>query len=393
MKRLFLVISTISLFISLSPFPVEAVSAAAVSGIAPAAGQTFGGDVLCLPGAYLQEPADCAPLGPSATLTGLAKAGIPYPALPFPVRKTDLSLASIPYQYALAVKGPVPTYSTLDDAMAKNVRREMPAGKTKYLSYSQRIQNDKGVFYRVQTGEWISGDSIQTRVSPSTVFRGVEVTTQPRTQFGWILDVVESRVAPGFDAKLTGKKYGRFNMVWAYAVQTVAGVDWVEVGPNEWLEDRVVDRVMLAPKAPDGVTNGRWIEVNLGEQTLSVYDGGRLVYATLVSSGNKPFYTRPGLFHIYKKLDAEQMSGTFEIDHSDYYYLENVPWTMYFDEARALHGVYWHTLFGYTASHGCVNLAIADARWLYDWAKMGDAVYVWDPTGKTPLDVAGPGAP
>jgi hypothetical protein len=392
MKSIILVLSIVAVIVSNLPLQGASANDESVLVGAPEY-QVFGGDVICLPDAYLQEPADCAPMGPSATLTELAKAGISYPAQPFPVRKTDAALGAVSYQYALAVKEAVPTYLSIDDAIAKNERRSMPAGKTKYLSYSQRVVNDAGVFYRVQTGEWVRGESIQSRVSPSTVFSGVQVLTPPRQNFGWVIDITESRSAPGFDGRLTGKKYGRFNMVWAYTVQNVAGIDWVQVGPNDWLEDRLVDRVMLASKPPEGVTNGRWIEVNLGEQTLSVYDAGRLVYATLVSSGNKPFYTRPGLFQIYKKLNAEQMSGTFEADRSDYYYLENVPWTMYFDEARALHGVYWHTLFGYVASHGCVNLALADAHWLFDWAKMGDNVYVWDPTGKTPLDVKGAGAP
>ncbi|HRF96223.1 MAG TPA: L,D-transpeptidase, partial [Aggregatilineales bacterium] len=43
------------------------------------------------------------------------------------------------------------------------------------------------------------------------------------------------------------------------------------------------------------------------------------------------------------------------------------PWTMYFDEGRALHGAYWHDGFGFRRSHGCVNLSITDARLLYDW--------------------------
>jgi lipoprotein-anchoring transpeptidase ErfK/SrfK len=119
---------------------------------------------------------------------------------------------------------------------------------------------------------------------------------------------------------------------------------------------------------------------------MSVYDHGQLVYATIISTGRSPFYTRPGLFKIYKKKPVETMTGSFEANRSDYYYLENVPWTMYFDEARALHGAYWHTMFGYEMSHGCVNLSIGDSRWLFDWAQEGDSVYVWDPSGKTPTD-------
>ncbi len=90
------------------------------------------------------------------------------------------------------------------------------------------------------------------------------------------------------------------------------------------------------------------------------------------------------------------MSGAFEADRSDYYYLEDVPFTLYYDGARALHGAYWRYNLGYPQSHGCVNLAIIDAHYLFDWAKDGDWVYVHDPSGVTPTDpklYQGGGAP
>jgi lipoprotein-anchoring transpeptidase ErfK/SrfK len=157
---------------------------------------------------------------------------------------------------------------------------------------------------------------------------------------------------------------------------------------GQWLERRYIRQFKANPTPPEGVDNGRWIEVNLYEQTLAVYDNNTLVFATLVATGMDPFFTRPGLFKIERKLDLETMSGAFEADGSDYYYLEDVPWTMYFDEARALHGAYWRTWFGFEQSHGCVNLSVADARWIYEWAHEGDYVYVWDPSGKTPTDPA-----
>jgi hypothetical protein len=40
---------------------------------------------------------------------------------------------------------------------------------------------------------------------------------------------------------------------------------------------------------------------------------------------------------------------------------------MYFHEGYSLHGTYWNDGFGYQHSHGCVNLAPLDAKWLYDW--------------------------
>ncbi len=80
------------------------------------------------------------------------------------------------------------------------------------------------------------------------------------------------------------------------------------------------------------------------------------------------------------------MTGAFDADKLDYYYLEDVPWTMYFDQARALHGAYWRAWYGFPGTHGCVNLSIGDSAWLFQWANEGDPVYVWDPSGKTPTD-------
>jgi len=60
---------------------------------------------------------------------------------------------------------------------------------------------------------------------------------------------------------------------------------------------------------------------------------------------------------------------------------------MYFNRDMALHGAYWHDGFGYRRSHGCVNMTITDAHWLYNWASdemdftvpndTGAAVYVY----------------
>ena len=106
----------------------------------------------------------------------------------------------------------------------------------------------------------------------------------------------------------------------------------------------------------------------------------------MVATGMKPYYTQPGIFQIYQKNDSENMTGSFETDQSDYYWLEDVPFTMYFDKLRAFHGAYWRAWYGYEQSHGCVNMSNGDAHWLYNWANLGEWVYVHDPSGKTPTD-------
>ena len=38
---------------------------------------------------------------------------------------------------------------------------------------------------------------------------------------------------------------------------------------------------------------------------------------------------------------------------------------MFFHKAYALHGAFWHGNYGVQMSHGCVNLAPLDAKWLF----------------------------
>jgi hypothetical protein len=45
-----------------------------------------------------------------------------------------------------------------------------------------------------------------------------------------------------------------------------------------------------------------------------------------------------------------------------------VPHALFFGGETALHGANWHDRFGTPVSHGCVNLAPADAAWLFRWA-------------------------
>lgn len=47
--------------------------------------------------------------------------------------------------------------------------------------------------------------------------------------------------------------------------------------------------------------------------------------------------------------------------------LRDVPWIQYFAAGYALHGAYWHDVFGVPRSHGCINLAPIDARVVFRW--------------------------
>lgn len=354
-------------------------SATSVPGIIPS------DKALCLPGNMeTVTNEDCQVEGPLKNLLALEKVGITFPAAPLPVYPPPYELNSIPFAYAQVSNDAVPLYATIEDAIADHSTRTLRASRIKYVSLLQKKSTESGLFYQISTSEWISADVIKKVGIQS--FQGFLFKKNPTLSFGWILSETKSRKNPESSSEENERIYSRFNIVRIYDSKVENEIEWVMVGPNEWIEHRFISRVTPRYEKPPEVISDRWIEINLYEQVLIVHEKDRIVFATLISTGVDPFFTQPGVFKIYKKIVNEYMRGAFEPDRSDYYYLEDVPFIMYYDQSRALHGAYWNTLFGYQRSHGCVNLSVADSHWLYDWANMGDFVYVWDPSGKTPTD-------
>jgi hypothetical protein len=349
--------------------------------------------VLCLPGIYTQDPGNCSPLGPSSYMTEMGEMGIVFPLTPPAYRKPDFALTSVDYRYGYVRTPNAPVYASVEDALSGNKKaasRRIDSSFS-YISYTDETLIDGKRFYMIDPGAWMTANDV-SRIGAVPLFQGLTFKRTPETAFGWILSFlspgpVETKRTPGYQNQdYTGHILNHHDIVQVFSEQKVGEDTWYLIGPDEWLNEKVVARVIPNTIPPEGVTGDRWIEVNLYEQTLAVYDQRQLVFATLIASGLEPFWTRPGLFKIYQKLETTPMRGAFEADQSDAYYLEDVPWTMYFDEARALHGAYWRANLGFPQSHGCVNLSVGDSRWLFDWAELDDWVYVWDPSGKTPVD-------
>jgi hypothetical protein len=125
---------------------------------------------------------------------------------------------------------------------------------------------------------------------------------------------------------------------------------------------RVIDRVARPRQVP---RSERWIRVDLDRQTLTAYEGETPVFATLVSSGLPEHATPTGIYRLHAKHISTTMADDLAADGP--YSIEDVPWTMYFLGSYALHAAFWHDRFGQQRSHGCVNLAPRDARWLFFW--------------------------
>jgi lipoprotein-anchoring transpeptidase ErfK/SrfK len=337
------------------------------------------GGIVCEPGVYLSEPDNCQPFGPSAYLTELARLGITIPPRPLPASKPDPSLTQLPYFYFHLDEDYVPIYGAPGEKGPGG--QQFPPGFV-YVSYIDRVEQN-GVYYLMPNGGWIPGKG--ARVGEISSFQGLVFTSTPKNSFGWAFELLPIMKSPGYNAAQTGRQVMPFEVVTIYNTQIMDNEEWYMIGPDQWLEGRKVARVIVNTNIPQGVTTNRWIDVDLAEQTLAVYENNQLIFATVIASGLEPFWTRPGIFQIFEKKETETMRNN---DMTDFYYLDNVPWTMYFDGARALHGAYWRTRFGYPQSHGCINLSVGDSHWLFNWATVGDWVYVHDQTGLTPTDPA-----
>jgi lipoprotein-anchoring transpeptidase ErfK/SrfK len=113
----------------------------------------------------------------------------------------------------------------------------------------------------------------------------------------------------------------------------------------------------------------RWIQVDLSTQRLIAWEGGNPVRAVIVSTGRDETPTLTGTFEIQSMHRVARMQG-------EDYDIPDVPFVMYYSGNYGIHGAYWHNQFGVPMSHGCVNVAVDHAEWLFNWAEMGTPVVV-----------------
>lgn len=140
------------------------------------------------------------------------------------------------------------------------------------------------------------------------------------------------------------------------------------------------ESVAIAKKTPPAIaeqisllkaSDKRWIEVNLSTQRLLAWQGNKPAYAVIVSTGKKQTPTPTGSFTLQSKRRLDRMRGAD-------YDLPDVPYALYFYRGYAIHGTYWHNHFGTPVSHGCINVAVNHAQWLFDWAAVGIPIIIHD---------------
>jgi hypothetical protein len=141
-----------------------------------------------------------------------------------------------------------------------------------------------------------------------------------------------------------------------------------------YTEDLFAAPVVSVTGGPVDPNGEKWVQVSISLQYAWAYQGDQVLWQGFVSTGRAGFGTPTGEFHVLSKLPSQTMEGVLG---GEYYNVPDVPDVMYFtDFGHALHGTYWHNNFGTPMSHGCVNLPMDVAAWMYQWAPVGMRVEI-----------------
>lgn len=255
-----------------------------------------------------------------------------------------------------------------------------------YLALDKELSTASGKFWRNTAGFLAPADHILVH-KPKTEFEGVKIGAEGEKRhlpLGWVVSprAHHYRIEEG-DPSRADEKNGklkrgdavdRFTIVQLTGKKiTIEDRGYFETEEGWWLRD--IDAAVTRPgPPPKGLAPGeKWIDVNLSTQSLIAFEGEKPVYATVVSTGrhndedkSKDHRTIQGEFRIREKHIAATMEDDGASDGP--YSIQDVPWIMYFEGSYALHGAFWHSMFGRERSHGCVNMTPHDAKHIFGWA-------------------------
>ena len=243
-----------------------------------------------------------------------------------------------------------------------------------YVSLDRRFERDGETYWRTQQNGFVPAKSLRRK--DWSTFQGQVLDGR-----SWKLPAAVTRGEKTSVYRLNDRgklKVGRERLerrTWLslQSRRRIDGMVYLVLGDGRLVRES--DVMVIEPIAPpDGVGEGqRWIDVDLSRQVLVAYDWKQPRYLTLVSSGRtraptpeQDYLTPRGLYRIRGK----HLTSTMDNDEPGEppYSLEDVPYVMYFKGAYAFHSAFWHDRFGRPRSHGCINLAPRDAKWLYNWA-------------------------
>ena len=237
-----------------------------------------------------------------------------------------------------------------------------------WVSVGERLFDDvtHRYYYKTVKGQYVPGEAVHLIKPPE--FQGYSVAGETPLPAAIVTDKHASFFTPRRDRFVGAGPVDRLSTYRVYETKELGKISYYRVERDRWLKSSQVQFFPLLTPPPEIKDKEKWIRVDLANQTLVAYEGAMPVYATLVSTGlgdSEETATPRGKFRIAFKHLTDDMTGS--VGDDEVYSVEDVPWVQYLHLNVALHGSFWHSSYGRPRSHGCINLAPADARALFNW--------------------------
>lgn len=252
----------------------------------------------------------------------------------------------------------------------------MRMAKGFYVAIDKTFRKNGRLWHKTTDGVFAPSDKVSINSPPT--FQGVELTgpNAPQLPIAWTRVKASkhylSEDGESFRRKGTAERFTMLPLTGKK--KTRGGTEYRETTQGWWVRSAQVRVTNPGPPPAQMRVNERWIDINLTTQTLVAFEGTKPVYATMISTGKKgatrkdDHSTVKGAFRVREKHVSAKMDGDGAGSGDTLYSIRDVPYVLYFERSYAIHGAFWHNNFGVTMSHGCVNLAPIDAKWVFFWS-------------------------
>ncbi len=271
-----------------------------------------------------------------------------------------------------------PTYIKPDDRSKSNGTHEfndVVSLSQPIIGYSHSLKNN--VWFRMQNDSYIQSQNIQLvqnkinnpREDISSSGQLAEITV-PFSE-AWPGDKQNTRSHQIFFYGSTHWVYGLGKDPDGNLYYLVTEDRWGETYYINASHMRIIDDEELLPLSPELEPESKNILVDTKNQILIAYEDNIPVMISAISSGkfsdDLNLSTPIGEYSINYKRPSRHMVHSDKVGINDSA-LYGVPWVSYFTNSGiAFHGTYWHNDYSQPHSHGCVNMPIHAAHWIYLW--------------------------
>jgi len=204
----------------------------------------------------------------------------------------------------------------------------------------------------------------------------------------WQLAIRQLRAVLGLNpdyldaAELLRRAYDRLGQQQQASGEWLAAQDSYQqalaIAPDAEVQAALAEVVfLLTPPTPTPMP--KRIEVSISQQRMYVYEGDRLIWNWVVSTGEPGRDTRTGHFSVLDKIPNAYASR---------WDLQMPYWLGIYYAGASENGIHalpilssgqrlWEGYLGHRVSYGCVILGTEEARLLYDWASVGTPVDIY----------------